>query len=82
MFVKRLFRMLLTASILLVPSLVSAQSTSEQKAAEGVPYLNLTPPRHVLLDAQAWEGNEFPHTMSVLEFNRGGFRYWGWYGLN
>ena len=82
MFVKALFRTLLTASILLVPSLLSAQATPEQKRAEGVPYLNLTPPRHVLLDAQAWEGDEFPHTMCVLELNRGGFRYWGWYGLN
>ena len=82
MFVKALFRTLLTVSILLVPSLLSAQATPEQKGAEGVPYLNLTPPRHVLLDAQAWEGDEFPHTMCVLELNRGGFRYWGWYGLN
>jgi hypothetical protein len=47
-----------------------------------VPYLKLTTPRHVLPEAQAWEGNEFPHTLSVLEWKRGGFRYWGWYGLN
>jgi hypothetical protein len=33
-------------------------------------------------DAQAWEGKQFPHTLSVLELNRMGFRYWGWYGLN
>jgi hypothetical protein len=82
MFVKRLFRMLLTASIFLVPSSLWAQSPAEQKAVEGVAYLKLATPRHVLLDAQAWEGNEFPHTMSVLELNRDGFRYWGWYGLN
>jgi hypothetical protein len=44
--------------------------------------LKLTTPRHVLPEAQAWEGNEFPHTLSVLEFKRDGFRYWGWYGLN
>jgi hypothetical protein len=74
--------MLLTASIFLVPSSLWAQSPAEQKAVEGVAYLKLTTPRHVLLDAQAWEGNEFPHTMSVLELNRDGFRYWGWYGLN
>ena len=48
----------------------------------GIPYLQLTTPRHVLPDAQPWEGQEFPHTLSVLELNRGGFRYWGWYGLN
>lgn len=47
-----------------------------------IPYLKLTTPRHVLPDAQAWEGNEFPHTLSVLELKRDGFRYWGWYGLN
>jgi hypothetical protein len=57
-----------------------AQSQGEQTAA--VPYLKLTTPRHVLPEAQAWEGNEFPHTLSVLELKRGGFRYWGWYGLN
>ena len=74
MFVKRLFRMLLTTSIFLVPSSLWAQSPPEQKALEGVAYLKLTTPRHVLLDAQAWEGNEFPHTMSALELNRDGFR--------
>jgi hypothetical protein len=47
-----------------------------------IPYLNLTQPRHVLPEAQKWEGDQFPHTMSVLELRRGGFRYWGWYGLN
>jgi hypothetical protein len=35
-----------------------------------------------LPDAQPWEGDEFPHTLSVLELKRDGFRYWGWYGLN
>ena len=48
----------------------------------GVGYLKLTTPRRVLSAAQSWEGNEFPHTLSVLELNRGGFHYWGWYGLN
>jgi hypothetical protein len=58
------------------------QTATEQKQTSPIPYLKLTTPRHVLPDAQKWEGNEFPHTMSVLEWNRGGFRYWGWYGLN
>jgi hypothetical protein len=53
-----------------------------QEHPKAVPYLKLTTPRHVLPDAQEWEGDEFPHTMSVLDLNRGGFRYWGWYGLN
>jgi hypothetical protein len=42
----------------------------------------LSTPRPVLPDAQSWEGSEFPHTLSVLELQRGSFRYWGWYGLN
>ena len=56
-------------------SSVAAQQTA-------TPYLKLTSPRQVLPDAQAWEGDQFPHTLNVLELNRGNFRYWGWYGLN
>jgi hypothetical protein len=56
--------------------------TAQKKDAEAIPYLKLTTPRHVMADAQQWEGDEFPHTISVLELNQGGFRYWGWYGLN
>lgn len=52
------------------------------RKAETVPYLKLSTPRQVLPTAQAWEGNEYPHTISVLEIKRGGYRYWGWYGLN
>ena len=58
------------------------QKESEKKEAKAIPYLRLSTPRHVLSTAQSWEGNEFPHTMSVLEMKRGGYRYWGWYGLN
>lgn len=60
--------------------LFAAIAAAQQPAT--IPYLKLSTPRHVLPDAQKWEGNEFPHTMSVLELKRGGFRYWGWYGLN
>jgi len=69
---------------LLVACFVFAVSPalSQQKVTNPVPYLHLTQPRHVLPDPQSWEGKEFPHTMSVLELNRDGFRYWGWYGLN
>jgi hypothetical protein len=56
--------------------------TSGSAPEPGVHYLQLTTPRHVLPEAQAWEGKEFPHTLSVLELNRDGYRYWGWYGLN
>ncbi len=61
----------------------SAQTAQKsENGPGGVSYLNLTAPRRVLPDAQKWEGDEFPHTLCVLELNRGGFRYWGWYGLN
>lgn len=68
---------LFATSLQAVPMLLA-----QQKDSTAVQYLNLTKPQHVLPDAQKWEGKEFPHTMSVLERNRGGFRYWGWYGLN
>jgi hypothetical protein len=63
-----------------VPAL--GQTPHPQESAQAVAYLNLTAPRRVLPDRQSWEGNEYPHTMSVLELKRAGFRYWGWYGLN
>jgi hypothetical protein len=56
--------------------------TSAASATVQLSYLKLTPPRPVLSDSQKWEGNESPHTLCVLELKRGGFRYWGWYGLN
>jgi hypothetical protein len=55
---------------------------AQQKESAAPPYLNLSKPQRVLPDVQEWEGKEYPHTMSVLELNRDGFRYWGWYGLN
>ncbi len=58
------------------------QAQKNSDAAKSVPYLKLSTPRRILSDGQAWEGNQFPHTLSVLELNKGGFRYWGWYGLN
>jgi len=62
--------------------LLTTATAQQSQPSASIPYLKLTTPRHVLPDAQSWEGNEFPHTMSVLEMKRGGFRYWGWYGLN
>ena len=61
---------------------MASPSQAQQKDANLVSYLQLTKPQQVLLDAQTWEGREFPHTMSVLALDRDGFRYWGWYGLN
>lgn len=72
----------LFTAILVCTFLAGAVVVAQQEAAKSVPYLQLSTPRHVLAEAQKWEGNEFPHTMSVVEMNRDGFRYWGWYGLN
>ena len=63
-------------------SAVTLAQTKQKPAVAAIPYLSLTEPRHVLPDAQKWEGDQFPHTMSVLELHRAGFRYWAWYGLN
>jgi hypothetical protein len=66
----------------LVLASVLAGAQAPPQASGSIPYLRLSAPRRVLPDAQAWEGDQFPHTLSVLERRRGGFRYWGWYGLN
>ena len=75
-------RKVYTAVIVLMVSASLSAQTKEPAAPTSIAYLKLTEPRHVLLDAQKWEGDQFPHTMSVLELKRDGFRYWGWYGLN
>src|SRR3974390_2975054 len=59
-----------------------SQAQDKIESGSQVPYLHLSSPKAILPDAQPWEGNEFPHTLSVLELKRGGFRYWAWYGLN
>src|SRR5215470_19263834 len=69
--------LLMFAGVCFVHALVA-----QQKQPLSVPYLNLSTPQRILPDAQPWEGDQFPHTLSVLELRRGGFRYWGWYGLN
>ena len=71
----------ITFLLLLVTSYLGAQTQPGQKG-DRVSYLKLSPSRRVLASAQLWEGNEFPHTLSVLEIKRGAYRYWGWYGLN
>src|ERR1700712_545805 len=45
-------------------------------------YLELSKPSKIEWPAQSWEGDQQPHTLSVVEFNREGYKYWGWYGLN
>ena len=64
---------------LLVLSLLLPPMTSAQ---EQISYLKLSAPQKVLNDAQPWEGDQQNHTLSVVELNREGFKYWGYYGLN
>jgi hypothetical protein len=68
--------------VLIVAGCAWGQTKTRPTQDKSRPYLKLTTPQHVLPDAQPWEGDEFPHTLSVLELKRGGVRYWGWYGLN
>jgi hypothetical protein len=42
-------------------------------------YFHLSAPQTIMRQA-GWE-TEAPHTLSVVRVNRGGFRYWGYYGL-
>jgi hypothetical protein len=71
---------LLLFALVFLPCAWSQTGTST--AESSVSYVQLSTPRHVMSDAQPWEGKQFPHTLSVLELNRAGYRYWGWYGLN
>jgi hypothetical protein len=68
--------------VLVVTGYVIGQTKTETGQTNSIPYLKLTEPRHVMSAAQPWEGDQYPHTLSVLELKRDGFRYWGWYGLN
>jgi hypothetical protein len=69
-------------AIVAVLAFAAPRGFTQEKNPTSVEYLKLGEPKIALPDAQSWEGNEFPHTMSVLDLNRDGFRYWGWYGLN
>ena len=51
-------------------------------APDAPTYLRLPAPQLLDLPPQQWEGDQQPHTFSVLDLKRDGFRYWAWYGLN
>jgi beta-xylosidase len=68
--------------VLMITGSALGQTKAETSNVASIPYLKLTAPTHVMADAQSWEGDQYPHTLSVLELKKGGFRYWGWYGLN
>jgi hypothetical protein len=46
----------------------------------GAGYFSLGEPRTISVQDQTWE-TQAPHTLSVVELNQQGFRYWGYYGL-
>jgi hypothetical protein len=73
-------RCVATTATLLLTSVVIAQE--ERGFFVRNIYFNFERPKEILSRHQHWEGEQFPHTLSVLEMNRAGFRYWGWYGLN
>jgi hypothetical protein len=79
---RRRFRRYFPLVLLLASASLLEPLAAQQKQQQSVSYLNLSIPQRVLPDAQPWEGDQFPHTLSALELRRGGFRYWGWYGLN
>jgi hypothetical protein len=73
----------LLLNLVALSTLAFAQASSgPEPGSARVSYVQLTEARRILPDAQKWEADQFPHTMSVVELKRDGFRYWGWYGLN
>ena len=69
--------------VLLATQLIGVWSVLVARAAAApVTYLPLPEPKLLALTDQTWEGDQQPHTMSVLDVNREGYRYWAWYGLN
>ena len=78
---KHLPRLLLNLGVLSTLPLARLPAGPELGSARAS-YFKLSETRRILPDAQKWEADQFPHIMSVLELKRGGFRYWGGYGLN
>jgi hypothetical protein len=72
----------LTAVIILLSMLSSAAAQKATGSSTQNAYFDLGKPRHTLSKHQRWEGDQFPHTLSVIEMKRDGYQYWGWYGLN
>jgi hypothetical protein len=56
-----------------------SQSAFGESLSPGTAYFPLGPPSTVLTQS-GWE-TDAPHTLSVVEPGRGGYRYWGYYGL-
>jgi hypothetical protein len=65
------------------PSLSSGRRTFEMFDEFGFPgagYFDLSAPATVLTQTLPWETKP-PHTLSVIENDRDGYQYWGYYGL-
>jgi hypothetical protein len=66
-----------------VEDLSSGRRTFEMFDDFGLPgpgYYEFGPPTTVMTRTEAWE-TQAPHTLSVVELNRDGYTYWGYYGL-
>jgi len=70
------------AAIALGVVLVAVAATAAPAPTASIPYLSLSAPQQILDVPQRWEGDQQPHTLSVVELNRDGYQYWAWYGLN
>lgn len=69
-------------TVFMLAMVLACAALVSSAASAPVHYLDLPAPQLLDLPAQSWEGDQQPHTMSVLELNRAGYRYWAWYGLN
>ncbi|MHB8337070.1 MAG: hypothetical protein ACYDEE_06615 [Ignavibacteriaceae bacterium] len=55
---------------------------SNNQYAQDINYPELTKPIEIIHgDKGKWDENN-THTLTVLEVNKGGYKYWGYYGLN
>lgn len=52
----------------------------ESQTGQKPGYFALSSPTTALVQSQEWEPTP-PHTLSIVEMNQGGYKYWGYYGL-
>jgi hypothetical protein len=62
--------------------LAAALPLAAAAAPRRAPPLEFGAPTPLVAAPQPWEAGQYPHTLSILPLDRGGYRYWGWYGLN
>jgi hypothetical protein len=66
----------------IIVSAAGILATLSSHAQSAPSYLALPKPQRIDWPAQSWEGDQQGHTLAVVELNRDGFKYWGWFGLN